>query len=482
MSVLNADPAASATLLALLNRQRTDFLAARPESPAVRKDRLRRLRAVLEHHGNAMAEAVRADFTVRSTDFTRLADVLPSIGMIDYCLAHLDRWMRPERRRPLPPLGLLGARAEVRHVPKGVIGILSPWNFPVVLAFTPLAQVLAAGNRAILKPSEHTPATSALLAELLGAAFAPEELAVVTGDAAVGRAFSALPFDHLVFTGSTAIGREVARAAAENLVPVTLELGGKSPAIISRSADLAEAAQRIALGKLMNAGQICLAPDYVLAPVEREDELVGALSAAAARMYPAMLANDDYTALIADRHVTRLRALVADAVGQGATATEINPAAEDFTAANARKLPFTVLTGVTDAMQVMQQELFGPVLPVVTYRTVDQAADYVTAHDHPLGLYWFGTDAAERERVLARTTSGGVTINDVISHVTADDLPFGGIGPSGMGAYHGPEGFRTFSHARAIYHQPRWDISGMVGMKPPYGAALKRILRFKLGK
>ncbi len=482
MSGLIPEPVLIAPMQALLESQRADFLAARPESLDIRRDRLRRLRAVLETHGRAIAAAVRDDFTARSTDFTRLADILPSVGMIDYCLANLDRWARVERRRPLPPLGLLGARAEVRYVPKGVIGIVSPWNFPVVLAFAPLAQALAGGNRVLLKPSEHTPATSALFAQVLGQAFAPEEIAVVTGDADTGRAFTRLRFDHLVFTGATAIGREVARAAAENLVPVTLELGGKSPAIVSRSADIAHAAGRIALGKLMNAGQVCLSPDYLLVPEEREGEMVAALGAAAARMYPAMLANEDYTALIADRHVTRLRELVADAVGQGARATIINPAGEDFTVANVRKLPFTILTGVTDAMKVMQDEIFGPILPMKTYRHIDEAADYIEGHDHPLGLYWFGTDSAERERVLARTTSGGVTINDVITHVTADDLPFGGIGPSGMGAYHGIEGFRAFSHARAVYHQPGWDVSGMVGLRPPYGALLRRVLRFKLGK
>ena len=466
----------------LLDRQRRDFLAARPEPLPLRRDRLRRLGGVLEAHGHAIADAVREDFGTRSTDFTRLADVLPAVSMVEYCLANLARWTRPERRRPLPPLGLLGARAEVRYVPKGVVGIVSPWNFPVVLAFAPLAQVLAAGNRAMLKPSEHTPATSALFAEILGAAFAPEELAVVTGGPEVGRAFTGLRFDHLLFTGGTAIGREVARAAAENLVPVTLELGGKSPAIVSRSADIAHAAERIALGKLMNAGQVCLAPDYVLAPEEREAELVGAIGEAAERMYPAMLGNEDYTALIADRHVTRLRELVADAVGQGAQAIEVNPAGEDFAVSNARKLPFTILTGVTDAMKVMQEEIFGPVLPVRTYRGIDEAIEYINAHDNPLGLYWFGADAAERERVLGRTSSGGVTINDVIGHVTVDDLPFGGIGASGMGAYHGVEGFRTFSHARAVYRQPGWDVAGLIGLKPPYGAMLKRVLRLKLGK
>jgi coniferyl-aldehyde dehydrogenase len=466
----------------MVDRQRCAFMAALPEPLSARRDRLRRLRAVLESHGSAIAAAVEADFGTRARDFTRLADVLPGVSMIDYCLANLDRWARPERRRPLPPLGLLGARAEVRYEPKGVVGVVSPWNFPVVLAFAPLAQVLAAGNRAMLKPSEHTPQTSALFAELLHAAFAPEELAVVTGGPEVGQAFASLRFDHLVFTGATSIGREVAKAAAAKLVPVTLELGGKSPAIVSASADLAHAAARIALGKLMNAGQVCLAPDYALVPAGQEQAFIAHLTSAAAAMYPTMLANPDYTAVIADRHVARLEGLVAEAVEKGATATVINPAGEDFAASNARKLPFTVLTGVTPDMKVMQEEIFGPVLPVVGYAGIDAAIDHVNAGEIPLGLYWFGTDEGERERVLARTRSGGVTINDVISHVTVDDLPFGGLGASGMGAYHGVEGFRAFSHARAVYRQPRWDVARLVGLKPPYGAVLRRVLRLKLGE
>jgi len=469
------------TIAALVERQRESFLATRPEPLAVRRDRLQRLRGVLQAHCSAIAEAVQRDFGTRSRDFTRLADVLPGVSMIDYCLKNLDRWARPERRKTLKSLGFLGARAEVRHEPKGVVGIVSPWNFPAVLAFAPLAQVLAAGNRALLKPSEHTPEASALFAEILHAAFAPEEIAVITGGAEVGRAFVAQRFDHLVFTGATAIGRQVAVEAAKNLVSVTLELGGKSPAIVSRSADIAHAASRIALGKLMNAGQVCLAPDYVLVPEEREAALVEALGRATGAMYPAMLANEDYAALIAGRHVARLNGHVADAVGKGAVAHVINPGKEDFSSTNSAKLPLTILTGVTDAMTVMQEEIFGPVLPVVTYRGIEEAISYVNAHDTPLGLYWFGEDAAEREQVLARTRSGGVTINDTIAHVAVDDLPFGGLGPSGMGAYHGVEGFRAFSHARAIYTQPRHDIARLIGLKPPHGKLLKRILALKLG-
>ena len=339
-----------------------------------------------------------------------------------------------------------------------------------------MAQALAAGNRAMIKPSEFTPATSETMAQLFARHFAAEEVATVLGGAGVGEAFCALPFDHLLFTGATSIGRHVLRAAAENLVPVTLELGGKSPTILGRSADVNRAAGRIALGKMMNAGQICLAPDYLLVPEELEQRTVAALVEHASAMYPTLLGNDDYAAVINARHRDRLTGLVAEAVAKGAEAIEVNPAGEDFSTANANKLPLTILRNVDDTMKVMQDEIFGPVLPVKTYRALDEAIDYVNAHDHPLGLYVFAEDQAEQERVLSRTTSGGATVNDVMFHVSMDDLPFGGVGPSGMGSYHGPEGFKAFSHARAVFRQPKLDITRLAGIRPPYGKAIRRTI------
>jgi len=460
----------------ILARQREAFLAARPEPLSVRRDRLARLKALLLEHGDALCAAMSADFGNRNRDMSMMSDIVAGIGLINYCQKNLTRWVRPERRRSNFPLGLLGARSELRHEPKGVIGIVSPWNFPVGLTVNPLAQALAAGNRAMIKPSEFTPATSALMAELFAQAFAEDEVATVLGGADVGEAFCALPFDHLLFTGATSIGRHVARAAAANLVPVTLELGGKSPTIVGRSADIDRAAGRIAIGKMMNAGQICLAPDYLLVPREKEQRMVTALVARASAMYPTLLANDDYAAVINARHRDRLKDLVADAVAKGATATEVNPAGENFANANVNKLPLTILTGVDDRMKVMQDEIFGPVLPIKSYDALDDALDYINAHDHPLGLYYFGEDKAEEARVLARTTSGGVTVNDVMFHVSMDDLPFGGIGPSGMGSYHGPEGFKAFSHARAVFRQPKLDITGLAGIRPPYGKAIRRTI------
>lgn len=463
-----------AEMEALLTRQRAAFTASRPEPMSQRKDRIRRAMALVREHGEALSSAMSADFGNRSPAQSMLTDIAAVVSAGHDALKNMDRWSRPDKRKVQFPLGLLGARAEVRYEPKGVIGILSPWNFPVQLAFGPLMQVLAAGNRAMIKPSEFTERTSELMAELTAEYFAPEEVAVVTGGPEVAAAFSSLPFDHLVFTGSTATGRRVMQAAADNLVPVTLELGGKSPVIMGRSADFAKAGERIAWGKMMNAGQICLAPDYLIVPEDKEDEAIAGVVAGASAMYPRLLDNEDYASIVSDRHFERLQGLVEDARGKGAEVIEVNPAQEDFGNANQRKLPLTILRNATPDMAAMQEEIFGPVLPVTTYKAVDQAIDYVNEHDRPLGLYYFGEDKAEQERVLTRTISGGVTTNDVVFHVSMEDLPFGGIGPSGMGSYHAIEGFREFSHARAVYHQPKVDVTKLAGLKPPYGKATEK--------
>lgn len=460
----------AAAMLALLQRQRAAFTAELPVGAAIRQDRLKRAIDLVLKGKDRLAAALSEDFGHRSVAMSMMTDMMASVGPLKHALKHLSAWMKPEKRAVMFPLGLLGARARVEYQPKGVVGIISPWNFPVNLTFAPLAGALAAGNRAMIKPSEFTPATSELMKELIAAAFDEAEVAVVTGGAELGKAFSELPFDHLVFTGATAIGRHVMAAAAKNLVPLTLELGGKSPTIVSRSADVTRTTQRIALGKMMNAGQICLAPDYLLVPKEDEAKIVEGLKTAVAGMYPTLLANDDYTSVMGARHRERLEAHVADAAAKGAKVTIVNPANEDFSKQNTNKMPLHILQDVTDDMTVMQDEIFGPLLPVKTYGQVEEAIDYVNAHDRPLGLYWFGEDAAEQRTVLDRTISGGVTVNDVLFHVSMEDLPFGGVGPSGMGSYHGLDGFRAFSHAKAIYTQPKLDIAGIAGFKPPYGA------------
>lgn len=461
----------------VLEQQRAAHHADRPEPIAARKDRIRRAMHLLRANADELNRAMSADFGSRSPAQSMITDIAGTVSFGKYCLKNIGQWARSERRHVQFPLGLLGAKAELRHEPKGVIGILSPWNFPVNLTFGPLMQVFAAGNRAMIKPSEFTERTSEVMARLVEEAFGKEECRVFTGGPEVAQAFSELPFDHLVFTGSTATGRRVMEAAARNLVPVTLELGGKSPVVMGRSADFAKAGERIALGKMMNAGQICLAPDYLYVPEDKADEAVHGVWTGTAAMYPTLLENEDYASVVSDRHFDRLKGLVEDAREKGAEVIEVNPGDEDFSSTNARKMPLTILRNVTDDMKAMQEEIFGPVLPVKTYKSVGEAVDYINAHDRPLGLYYFGEDPAEREQVLTRTISGGVTVNDVVFHVSMEDLPFGGVGPSGMGSYHGVEGFREFSHARSVYTQPRIDIAKLGGFKPPYGAAAKKAAR-----
>ncbi|KPF71001.1 aldehyde dehydrogenase [alpha proteobacterium AAP81b] len=464
----------------ILLRQRAAFTAELPVSAAVRKDRLNRAIKILLDNKERIVAAISEDFGHRSTDMSMMTDIMSSLKPMKHALKHLDAWMKPEKRPLDFPLGLLGARARVEFQPKGVVGIISPWNFPVNLTFAPLAGVLAAGNRAMIKPSEYTPVTSALVAEMFASAFDETEIAVVTGGPEVGKAFSELAFDHMIFTGGTAIGRHVMAAAAKNLVPLTLELGGKSPTILGRSADVARATERVAMGKLMNAGQICLAPDYMLVPQEKEGEIVEGLKAATARLYPTMLANPDYTSVLGARHRERLEAHVEDARAKGAEVVVVNPAGEDFSKQNTNKMPLHIIRGATDAMTVMQDEIFGPLLPIRTYATIEGAIAEVNGRDRPLGLYMFGEDKAEVAQVLDRTISGGVTVNDVIFHISAEELPFGGIGPAGMGSYHGHDGFKEFSHKKSVYTQPKLDLAGLAGFKPPYGEKTRKALAGQL--
>lgn len=466
---------------AVLGKQRAAFTAAMPEPLSVRRDRIDRTIALLIDHKDAFAKAVSADFGHRSTEQTLMTDIMPSVGALKHSKKHFEAWSRDERRQAMFPLGLIGAKAKVVYQPKGVVGVLAPWNFPVGMVMVPMAGILAAGNRAMIKPSEFTERVADLFAELVPQYFAEDEMAVFTGGVDVATDFSKLAFDHMIFTGATSVGKHIMRAAAENLVPVTLELGGKSPTFIGRSANKKVAGERIAMGKMMNAGQICLAPDYLLVAKDQEAEVIESVKAGVASMYSSLLANDDYTSVVNGRNYDRLQGYLADAREKGAELIEVNPAGEDFSSSNGHKMPLTIVRGVNDDMKVMQEEIFGPILPVMTYDSIDSAIDYVNAHDRPLGLYYFGSDKAEEQRVLSRTVSGGVTVNDVVFHNAMEDLPFGGVGPSGMGNYHGMDGFKTFSHMRAVYHQTGLDVGKLSGFKPPYGkstqATLKRELR-----
>lgn len=462
----------------VLRRQRAAHLAAGPPSAELRIDRLERAIGSVVDQQDEIVEALTDDFGRRSREESLMTNVMGSIEPLKFAKKNLRRWMRPEKRKPMFPLGLLGARAEIRYQPLGVIGIISPWNFPFNLTFGPLAGALAAGNRVMIKPSEFTPACSALMERMFASVFDETEVAVFTGGPEVGQAFAGLPFDHLLFTGATSIGRHVMRAAAENLVPVTLELGGKSPVIVGRSANLEETAQKIMAGKLMNAGQICLAPDYVFVAEEQKAPFVEALKQSVSKMFGTLAENPDYSSIINARHRDRLQGYLAEARAQGAVVVEINPAAENFASDEHCKMAPALVLEPDDKTAVMTEEIFGPILPIKSYRQIDEVIDFVNDRDRPLGLYYFGSDRAEQERVLSRTTSGGVTINDVIMHVSMEDLPFGGVGPSGMGSYHGREGFKTFSHARAVLKQTKINVGAM--MRPPYGDKVRKMVKSQI--
>ena len=459
----------------ILSRQRAAFVREGPPTLAQRKADLLRLRAAILSRQNEIDKAMKEDFGHRSSHETAIAELLPIIAGIDYQRKHLRRWMHREKRHV--PMQFQPARAWVEYQPLGVIGIISPWNFPVALALMPLATAIAAGNRAIIKPSELTPASSALLVKIISETFAQDQVAVVTGDAAVGQVFAALPFDHLIFTGSTPVGRAVMKAASENLVPVTLELGGKSPVIVEKGHPMKHAATSIAFGKLSNSGQICIAPDYAMVHEDDVELFVEAYDGAVRALYPDGPTGDDYTSIINERHHARLQALLDDARSKGAKVREVgvNPSEA---ARRMHNLPPAVVTGATDQMRIMQEEIFGPILPVIAYRELDEAIAYVNAHPRPLALYFFGGDGPNRRNVLSLTTSGNVTINNTIVHYLVDDLPFGGVGPSGMGAYHGVEGFKALSHAKGIFQQGTWNLSQFV--LPPFGSVANFIVKTML--
>jgi coniferyl-aldehyde dehydrogenase len=447
------------------NAQRREPMPAWP----VRAARLRALEALLTTHRDDIGTAIDADFGCRPREETDLLEMFPSLSAIRHALARGRRWMKP-RRRPADLLFLPG-RVELLPQPLGVVGIIVPWNYPLYLAVGPLVDALAAGNRAMLKMSEYTPRFSALFAELVGRTFRPDEVSVVNGDAAVAQAFSALPFDHLLFTGSTAVGRQVMRAAAAHLTPVTLELGGKSPAIVGTGARFDQAVERIVFGKLVNAGQTCIAPDYALVPHNRVGDFIKAAHAAVNRLYPDTGRNPQYASIVSDRQYQRLTNLRDEAVAAGARAEVLGSGSDP---AQPRRLLPTLLIGANDSMKVMQEEIFGPLLPVIPYRRLDEAIAYVAARPHPLALYLFEHDRRAIDKVLAQTAAGGVTVNDTLYHVAQHKLPFGGIGPSGMGGYHGEAGFRTFSHIKPVFRQARLNGTGL--LDPPYGERFRRML------
>ncbi|MGZ9899112.1 coniferyl aldehyde dehydrogenase [Shewanella gaetbuli] len=459
----------------LLEIQRQQYLLAPAPSYHARIDKLKKIKNLLLKNQNKFVEALIADYGHRSENDTVISDILPCINNINYTIKHLKSWMKPSKRHA--GLLLSPSKLSVQYQPLGVIGIIVPWNFPIMLSVGPLITAIAAGNRAMLKMSEFTPNTNQVLKTALAEIFPEDEVAVVEGEADIAAQFSALPFDHILFTGSTVVGKHVMRAAAENLTPVTLELGGKSPAIIAPDIDIDTAVERVIFGKCLNAGQICVAPDYILCPEDKVEQFVAAYQQKFTQMYPDFETNTDYGNVINDRQYSRLVNVLEDAQAKGANiicATGKAHSMSEIAASTNRKLATQLLTNVSPDMLVLQDEIFGPILPIISYKSVNNAISYVNNHDRPLALYVLSFDNQTQQQILQQTHSGGVCINDTVFHVAADDAPFGGIGPSGMGHYHGKEGFLTFSHAKTVLKSGK--INTGVFVHPPYGTAIQKAL------
>ena len=472
----------------ILKLQKKLHIEEGPASIELRKDRLNRCIKMIKEYSDEIIDALQKDFGNRDPKSSFLTEIASTIGVLEHAIKNVDKWTKDEKRpsnvdRPFfirMLMGFLGSKSYIKYQPLGTVGVISPWNFPVNLILAPLGGIFAAGNRAMIKPSELTPVTSEVTKKMFEAYFDKSEAAVFTGDAEVGAAFSALPFDHLLFTGGTQIGKKVMKAASDNLVPVTLELGGKSPVIVDENADLSEVAKKVMRGKTMNAGQICLAPDYLMLPKGKSEEFAKASNEAVSEMFADLKYNEDYTSVINERHYERINELVSDAKEKGAEVIQINPAEEDFEQQELHKIPPTLVLNPTDEMKIMQEEIFGPVLPVKEYENFDETVNYVNSKDRPLGLYLFSKDKNKEKKVLDNTTSGGVTLNDVIWHIGQEELPFGGVGPSGTGSYHGHDGFKEFSHAKAVYKQFSADL--MAQMMPPYKGKMFESMKNQIKK
>jgi len=455
---------------ALLEKQRAAFIAEGVASAETRLDRLERALSLLRDHRNEIAEAIDQDFGNRSRHQSLMADIYGTMENFRDTKKHVLRWMKREKRKVGMPHLLFGAKAAVEYQPKGVVGIVGTWNFPIYTVFSPLTGALAAGNRVMIKFSEGAPATAALLGRLIADRFDETEIGCVFGGPDTAAAFCSLPLDHLCFTGSPNVGKLVMAAAAENLTPVTLELGGKSPVIVARDAKLEDAAIRIMIGKALNSGQACLGPDYVMVAAEQLEEFIRYATDWTSQMFPTLRDNPDCCSVINERHYRRLLSYVEEAKAAGVDVREINPAGEEFGGQEGSyKIPFTFVVNPSDDLKIMQEEIFGPLMPIKTYQSLEECSAYINAHPRPLGLYIFSQDRATQRQLLDSTISGGACINDVMVHASMEDLPFGGVGASGIGAYRGFDGFKTFSHPRAVYKQGWLNLQRLSGMVPPYG-------------
>ena len=462
----NTDQNILIELQQLFEKQQQAFTENSYPSLEQRRQHLKTLQQLILQNKTEINLAISHDFSNRSHSETEMFEVMTSVLGIKYALKNLKKWMRPSKRH----IGILfqPATGYVLYQPVGVVGIVVPWNYPLFLAIGPLCQALAAGNRVMLKMSEYTPEFSALFKQLIAQAFPEDLVSVVNGDAEVAQKFTQLPFNHILFTGASEVGKHVMRAAANNLTPVTLELGGKSPALVLADANIRESARRIAFGKAMNAGQTCVAPDYVLIPAQLQAQFIEEYATAIQEFFPKLADNPDYTAIINERQLNRLNRYIEDATAKNATVNVITDAS------SGRRLAHYVLSNVTDDMQVMQNEIFGPLLPIVTYQQLDEAIHYINQRPRPLALYYFGYNRQEQQKVLMQTHSGGVCLNETLVHVGQEDLPFGGVGTSGLGNYHGYEGFVTFSHAKAVFNRPKFSLMRL--FYPPYGTFIQKLI------
>lgn len=454
----------------LFARQKDAYRKSPMPSADQRIAHLKALKDITIKYQDQLAAAVNEDFSCRSKDETLLAEILTSVEGINMAIKKTRKWMKPSKRA----VGMLFAPAknEVRYQPLGVVGIIVPWNYPIFLVIGPLVAALSAGNRAMIKMSEFTPTLNKVIKTMLAEVFEENRVCIIEGEADAAIAFTEQPFDHILFTGSTTVGRFVMAAAAKNLTPVTLELGGKSPAIVSDHISMKDAAERICFGKSMNAGQTCVAPDYILVPKAKEQAFIDAYRTAFSKMYPTLKNNNDYTAIVNDRQHQRLTSLLTDAEAKGAKLTVINPANEDLSAG--RKIAPVIMQNISAEMDIADEEIFGPILPIITYNTIDDAIAYVNDRPRPLALYYFGYQKSEQDYVLDHTHSGGVSINDTLMHLAQEDMPFGGVGDSGMGHYHGKEGFITFSKAKAVHRKGRISTGGLA--HPPYDNFIRRLI------
>ncbi len=453
-------------LSALLDQQKKAVIAAGVVSAAERRERIQQVISMVVANKTALVNAMDADFGGRPAGFSLMNDVLGSLASLKHTQDFLEEWMKPQSRTPFSPYDQLGAQGQVMLQPKGSVGIMGTWNAPLFTLLSPLACVLGAGNRAILKPSEITARTADVIAEVFDKHISPEIVGVVTGGAEMGAAFSSQPFNHLMFTGSTAVGRKVMRGAAENLVPVTLELGGKSPAILSRSADLEESCRRLALAKGTNGGQLCVSPDLLYVPAEQLEDVITQLKQSFTSFYPSITENPDVVAVVNEAHLSRIEGYIDDARAAGAR-IESTHADSEISDKNRRR-PLRLVINPPKESQIMQEEIFGPALVLLPYENVTDVIADINNRSNPLALYYFGEDQAEQDLVLNNTLSGGVTINDSLMHAAMHEAPFGGVGASGMGHYHGYEGFLEFSHMRTVFTAPEHDPRAEWGMLPPY--------------